>query len=450
MAITMPPPHRDDPAGHSGSGAPRCHWNPVRGGDLHDGTALGGGLREDHGIRQMRLAHAVIAAAVEILGPGGEVFCTDDPGYLQHYLRSYCSHMVFDLGYRCRGYSYVSSQPYLTIETAANFRGRGKTKILQGTVMGVNDKLCIALLAGGKSGEREVSLSGAAIFEEALDPQKFTIRKYDPAYDLAKLAAECAEIDFAFILLHGLFGEDGSVQGMLDLLDIPYQGSGILGSAVAMDKNLAKMLYQLEGMPVADWEIVSETDMDSCRHLVERMGLPLVIKPVRDGSSLGLTIARTLEQVHEGIEHALKNDHRVMVEQYIDGREITVSVLGNDNPEAMPVIEIVPGDEYEFFDYNAKYLPGASKEICPAEIDDEQTRLAQEYGVKAHKILQLKGYSRTDMIIAGDGTMYLLETNTIPGMTRTSLLPQSAAAHGLEYAELLERLIELGIEAKGK
>ena len=317
--------------------------------------------------------------------------------------------------------------------------------------MGANGKMCIALLAGGKSGEREVSLSGAAIFEEALDSEKFIIRKYDPAHDLAKLAQDCDEIDFAFILLHGLFGEDGSVQGMLDLLDIPYQGAGILGSAVAMDKNLAKILYRLEGMPVADWQIVTVMDENRCREMVDRMGLPLVIKPVRDGSSLGLTIARTSEQVKDGIEHALKNDHRVMVEQYIDGREITVSVLGNDDPEAMPVIEIVPGEEYEFFDYNAKYLPGASKEICPAEIDEELTRTAQEYGVKAHHALQLKGYSRTDMIIGKDGkTIYLLETNTIPGMTRTSLLPQSAAAHGLEYSALLERLIELGIEAKGK
>ncbi|MCG6928990.1 MAG: D-alanine--D-alanine ligase [Desulfofustis sp.] len=316
--------------------------------------------------------------------------------------------------------------------------------------MGVNGKMCIALLAGGKSGEREVSLSGAAVFEEALDTDKYLIRKYDPAFDLAKLAQDSGEIDFAFILLHGLFGEDGSVQGMLDLLGIPYQGSGIIGSAVAMDKNLAKVLYRLEGMPVADWQVFTAADDRACGEIIERLGLPMVIKPVRDGSSLGLSIARTQEQVHQGIDHALKNDHRVMVEKYIAGREITVSVLGNDNPEAMPVIEIVPGDEYEFFDYNAKYLPGASKEICPADIGPEQTRIAQDYGIRAHKVLQLKGYSRTDMIIAPDNTIYLLETNTIPGMTRTSLLPQSAAAHGLAYPALLERLIELGLEAKGR
>lgn len=311
-------------------------------------------------------------------------------------------------------------------------------------------KMCIALLAGGKSGEREVSLSGAAIFEKALDPEKFTIRRYDPAYDLADLARDSGEIDFAFILLHGLFGEDGSVQGMLDLLDIPYQGSGILGSAVAMDKNLAKVLYRMEGIPVADWQVVTTMDEEQCEKMAAEMGLPLVIKPVRDGSSLGLTIARSVEDVKKGIETALNNDARVMVEQYIEGREITVSVLGNEDPEAMPVIEIVPGDEYEFFDYNAKYLPGASNEICPAEIDDELTAIAQQYGVKAHKVLQLHGYSRSDMIIDRDNTIYILETNTIPGMTQTSLLPQSAAAHGLDYPQLLERLIELGMTAKGR
>jgi len=312
------------------------------------------------------------------------------------------------------------------------------------------EKLCIALLAGGKSGEREVSLSGAAIFEQALDPDKYTIRRYDPASDLEFLARDSQKIDFAFILLHGLYGEDGSVQGMLDLLDIPYQGSGILGSAVAMDKNLAKVLYQTAGIPVAEWRVLSRADQNECDQIIENLGLPLVIKPVRDGSSLGLSIARQKEQVYEGVASALKNDHRVMLEKFVAGREITVSVLGNEDPVAMPVIEIVPGDEYEFFDYNAKYLPGASREICPAEIEEQLALEAQRYGVAAHKVLQLSGYSRTDIIIGGDQSMYILETNTIPGMTRTSLLPQAAKAHGLDYSALLERLIELGLEAQAK
>lgn len=309
-------------------------------------------------------------------------------------------------------------------------------------------KLCVALLAGGKSGEREVSLSGAAIFEKALDPDKYLIKRYDPAYDLQFLARDSKEIDFAFILLHGLFGEDGSVQGMLDLLDIPYQGSGILGSAVAMDKNLAKILYCTVDIPVADWRIVDQADEARCAKMIAEFGLPLVIKPVRDGSSLGLTIARTEEQVVSGVEQALKNDHRVMVEKFIKGREITVSVLGNDDPVPLPVIEIIPGEKYEFFDYNAKYLPGASKEICPAQIDPGLAQAAQRYGVAAHKVLQLSGYSRTDMIIDEDNALYILETNTIPGMTETSLFPQAAKEFGLDYPRVLERLIELGIEAQ--
>jgi len=308
-------------------------------------------------------------------------------------------------------------------------------------------RMTIALLAGGKSGEREVSLKGAAIFEKALDPDKYLIKRYDPACDLEKLARDHASIEFAFILLHGLYGEDGSVQGLLDLLDIPYQGSGILGSALAMDKNLAKIMYRQAGLPVADWRLIDRNSLDCWEAAVEELGLPLVIKPVRDGSSLGLSIARSKEQARLGIERALQNDSRVMLECYIKGREITVSVLGNDNPTALPVIEIVPGEGHDFFDYNAKYLPGASREICPAEIDEDLTRTAQGYGVTAHKILQLAGYSRSDMIIAADGTIYLLETNTIPGMTETSLLPQAAKAYGLAYPALLERLIELGIEA---
>lgn len=316
--------------------------------------------------------------------------------------------------------------------------------------MADTDKLCVALLAGGRSGEREVSLSGAAIFEKALNPDKYKIKRYDPASDLQYLARDSGEIDFAFILLHGLFGEDGSVQGMLDLLDIPYQGAGILGSAVAMDKNLAKILYRTVDIPVADWYIVDRADRGQCAEMTAQLGLPLVIKPVRDGSSLGLTIARTGEQVVSGIEQALKNDHRVMVEKFISGREITVSVLGNDDPVALPVIEIVPGEGYEFFDYNAKYLPGASKEICPAEIDPALARAAQQYGVAAHKVLQLSGYSRTDMIIGSDSGLYVLETNTIPGMTETSLFPQAAKAFGLDYPQVLDRLIELGLEAHKK
>ena len=309
------------------------------------------------------------------------------------------------------------------------------------------EKLHIALIAGGVSGEREVSLNGAAGAEKALDPEKFMVRRYDPATDLAKLAADASEIDFAFILLHGLYGEDGTMQGFLELLGVPYQGSGVLGSAIAMDKQLAKELYVLNGLPVADSYLISGGDEVDGKELMNRFGLPVVIKPVHEGSSLGLSLAQSEEELLGGIERALRYDTDVMVEQYIKGRELTVGVMGNDELEALPVIEIVPGDEFTFFDYDAKYKPGASEEICPARISEDVTKVAQQYAVAAHKALRLRGYSRTDMMMAEDGSLYLLETNTIPGMTATSLMPQAAAAHGLLFPQFLERLIELGLEA---
>jgi D-alanine-D-alanine ligase len=300
------------------------------------------------------------------------------------------------------------------------------------------------LVAGGVSGEREVSLSGAAGVEDALDPGKFVVSRYDPATDLARLAADAPKIDFAFILLHGLFGEDGTMQGFLDLLGVPYQGSGVLGSAVAMDKHLAKELYKLNGLPVADWQIVGSYDDVDIEELVSRFDLPVVIKPVREGSSLGLSLAETREQLQEGIRKAQNHDSRIMIEKYIRGRELTVGVLGNDELLGLPVIEIVPGEDFSFFDYDAKYKEGASEEICPAQISDELTALVQKFGMEAHRALRLRGYSRTDIMLAEDGALYLLETNTIPGMTPTSLMPQAAAEYGLPFPEFLEKLIELG------
>ena len=312
------------------------------------------------------------------------------------------------------------------------------------------EKFHIALVAGGVSGERAVSLSGAASVEKALDLEKFIVRRYDPATDLARLAGDAPEIDFAFILLHGLFGEDGTMQGFLDLLGVPYQGSGVLGSAIAMDKQLAKELYALNDLPVADSTILTSRDNIDAAALVQRFGLPVVVKPVHEGSSLGLSLAQTAQELLAGIERALSHDSHVMVEKYIKGRELTVGVLGNNELEALPVIEIVPDKKFSFFDYDAKYLPGATEEICPAPIAEALTRLAQQHAVAAHKALRLRGYSRTDMILAEDNSLYLLETNTIPGMTATSLMPQAAAVHGLTFPQFLERLIELGMEDRPK
>lgn len=306
-------------------------------------------------------------------------------------------------------------------------------------------KIRLALIAGGTSDEREVSLRGAAGVEQALDSGKYEVVRYDPATDLARIAANAARIDAAFLLLHGVNGEDGTIQGFLDLLGIPYQGAGVLGSALAMDKNLAKTLYKLHGLPVAPWVMAEPGDLEDTGRIVAEVGLPCVVKPVRQGSSIGMSIVRTVEQLPAALRLALRHDSEVMVEAYIKGRELTVGVIGNDQVEALPLIEIIPDARYEFFDYEAKYQPGASKEICPAPVDDQVRQKAQAYAVAAHRSLQLRGYSRTDMILSGD-ELYLLETNTIPGMTPTSLLPQAAAEAGIPFAALLDRLIGLALE----
>ncbi|MCF8055966.1 MAG: D-alanine--D-alanine ligase [Desulfocapsa sp.] len=307
-------------------------------------------------------------------------------------------------------------------------------------------KIRVALLAGGRSGEREVSLAGAAGFEAALDLEKYELRRYDPKTDLAQLARDADEIDVAFILLHGTYGEDGTMQGYLELLDIPYQGAGVLGSALAMDKNMAKVLYRLNGLPVAAWEMARKEDMQEPNRLLETLQFPLVIKPIREGSSLGMSMADNLHELREGLRLAYEHDSEVMVEQFVGGREITVGVLGNEELTPLPLVEIIPGEEFKFFDYNAKYKKGASVEICPAEVEATIAAQAQEYAITAHKALQLRGYSRTDMMLGADGSLTLLETNTIPGMTPTSLLPQAAQAAGLNFTALIDRLLELALE----
>ena len=306
-------------------------------------------------------------------------------------------------------------------------------------------KLRLALIAGGVSAEREVSLRGAAGVEQALNRDRYEVVRYDPATDLARIAADAANIDAAFILLHGVHGEDGTIQGFLDLLGIPYQGAGVLGSALAMDKNLAKVMYRLAGLPVAPWVMVEPGDLRDSGRIESAVGLPCVVKPVRQGSSIGMSIVRTRDQLPAALELALRHDGEVMVEAFLKGRELTAGVLGNSELTALPLIEIIPDSRFDFFNYEAKYQPGATREVCPAPVSETVRARAQDYAVRAHRSLQLRGYSRTDMILVGE-ELYLLETNTIPGMTPTSLLPQAAAEAGLPFGALLDRLIELALE----
>jgi D-alanine-D-alanine ligase len=306
-------------------------------------------------------------------------------------------------------------------------------------------KLRLALIAGGKSSEREVSLKSGNQVYQALNKDKYDIRRYDPLTDLGSLVRQAKEIDVALIIMHGRGGEDGSMQGLLDLLEIPYQGSGILASALAMNKELSKTLYQQAGLKVPRTIIFNRAAAPSPQEIEAALGLPVVIKPVNEGSSIGVTKAPTLEALTTGLAAAFALDNRVLVEEFIHGTEVTGGVLGNAKLQALPLVEIIPTSKYDFFDYEAKYQPGATEEICPARLDPELTRRAQACALTAHRALSCRGYSRTDMLVR-EQEIYVLETNTIPGMTATSLFPQGAKAAGIDFPELLDTLITLALE----
>jgi len=244
------------------------------------------------------------------------------------------------------------------------------------------------------------------------------------------------------ISLYGTWGEDGRMQGLLDTLGIAYTGSGVLASALAMDKVMAKTVLKANGLDVPRGEVVRSAegaDLERARAI----GLPVFVKPVASGSSVGASIVRGPEDLAPAIAGALEYDDRALVEEYLKGTELTVAVIGNDEPQALPVIEIVP--KREFFDYHAKYDTGESEEIVPARIPPEVAKRAQDIGLRAHRALDCRGMSRTDLIWVGD-RMVTLEVNTIPGMTANSLLPRAAKAAGIPFGELCARLIEWALE----
>ena len=312
--------------------------------------------------------------------------------------------------------------------------------------MNENAKIRLALVCGGRSAERDVSLAGAKEVLKALDKDRYEVTVYDPAEDVARLAGDAGHIDVAFILLHGKYGEDGTIQGLFEMLDIPYQGSGVLGSALAMDKHLSKVVYRSAGIPTPDWIMLENMEQFNQNAIVTELGLPLMVKPCSQGSSVGMSLVSRESELESAVSLAFQWDSRIMLEAFASGREITAGVIGNSELEALPLVEIIPGDKYEFFDKEAKYMPGATLEICPARIDEDISSKAREIGIAAHRALCLRGYSRTDLILADDGTLMVLETNTIPGMTPTSLFPQAAAAAGLDFSALLDRLIELALD----
>lgn len=311
------------------------------------------------------------------------------------------------------------------------------------------DKLTVAVLMGGKSSEREVSIRSGLAVAEHLDRKKYNVEVFDTAHDLPKLLKYHQTIDVAFIALHGKGGEDGTIQGFLELLGIPYTGSGIRASANAIDKIATKEIYQNHKLPIAPDLILDRKVGYEIDQIMRKIKLPCVVKAAREGSSLGVFLPQTRLELERAIREARKFDTHVIVEKMILGREFTVATLGNKdrNLEVLPVIEIIP--KTKWFDYETKYDANAVEEVCPAHISTTLAKRLQNLALKAHAALGCRGAARTDILYeTKTKKLYLLETNTVPGMTATSLLPKAGKAGGYSFARLLDKLIRLALENK--
>ncbi len=309
----------------------------------------------------------------------------------------------------------------------------------------MSQKLNVAVLMGGKSSERDISLISAKEVIKYLDKSKYNIFKYDTAKDVEKIVKDRNKIDVAMPILHGLGGEDGKIQGFLETLELSYVGSKVLASAIAIDKYASKKIYQHENILTPKFQVITNKK-DKIK-----IKLPFVVKPVSQGSSVGTSIVKNKDELAKALKNAFEFENRIIIEEYIEGIEITVPILGNANPQSLPVIEIVP-PKGAFFNRNNKY-DGTTQEIIPARIPKYLTKQAQEIGIKTHNALGCSGLSRTDMIIKANSQkpkansqIYVLETNTIPGMTSESLFPKSAKSAGISFSKLLDKLIILALE----
>lgn len=304
--------------------------------------------------------------------------------------------------------------------------------------------LRVAVLMGGRSAEREVSLHTGEQVCGALAVSGHDVVAVDTADEGFIDTLLTGGFDAAFICLHGRFGEDGTIQGLLELIDLPYVGSGVLASALAMDKVMSKQFFVASDIPTPAWVVVSRGDAYSVEAIADALGEKVVVKPVSEGSSVGMSIVHDRGELGPAIERAFEHDRTILVEEFVSGTEVTVGVLGNDELLALPTLEVVP--EHEYYDYESKYVPGMSSHIIPARIPEPVRAECQRLALAAHRALNCRGMSRSDTIVTGDGTVYLLETNTIPGMTKTSLLPDAARAAGIEFPALCDRLVALALE----
>jgi D-alanine-D-alanine ligase len=304
----------------------------------------------------------------------------------------------------------------------------------------------VAVLLGGRSAEREVSLNTGAQVAEALTQAGLSVTTVDTGSDDFIEQIRTADPDVVFIALHGRFGEDGTIQGLLELLDLPYVGSGVLASALAMNKVQTKRLYEAAGLTTPEYVVVTRGEPLDVPTITSALGDKTVVKPANEGSSVGMTIVNDPSDLARAIDLAFEYDPLVLVERFEPGIEVTVAVIGNEPAVALPTIEVVA--EHEFYDYASKYTPGMSKHIIPARVSDAVQETCCRLAVEAHRVLGCADVSRSDTIVTPDGRVYLLETNTIPGMTKTSLLPDAGRAAGIEFPDLCLRLVTMALDRR--
>ena len=291
-------------------------------------------------------------------------------------------------------------------------------------------KLKVTVLMGGRSSEREISLISGEEVVRNLDKKKYEVEKVvwgDSLDSLVKI-----KTDVVFIAMHGKDGEDGRVQAVLDLMGINYTGSGVLASALGMDKIAFKKAIDHLGVLIPKWQIYDGGDGE--------MGWPCVVKPTNQGSSRGVSVVKRKGDFAKAIREAKKYEGKVMVEEYIEGIEVSCGVLGNEKATALPVVEICPKND--FFDYEAKYTEGKCEEIVPARISKKAEKEIRRQSVEIFKAIGCRGFARVDFILKESGKLYVLEINTIPGLTPQSLLPKEAVAVGMSYSQLLDKIIE--------
>ena len=300
----------------------------------------------------------------------------------------------------------------------------------------------IALLYGGISSEREISFATGTNVGQTLESLGHDVVYIDTKdrNQLTRLATDT--FDVAYVCLHGKGGEDGKIQGFLETLDIPYTGSGVVSSATAINKAMTKNIYRVQNIPTSPFVNIKKGFTYDVDDIINKIGDHVVVKAAQEGSSFGLFIVEGKENIQEAINKALQIDKDVVVEKFISGKEYTVAVLQKPNKtlESLPVIQIIPKNEY--YDFASKYDEGGSKHICPAEIPEKLTKELQDIAYRAYKALGCRGVARTDFIVDEQGKPWALETNTLPGMTKTSLVPDAARAVGISFEELCEILLE--------